>query len=95
MNEEKEALDRGQKAQEDFLEKAKEQNEIDDANYLLEGVKNYNAEIDDLENDINALNSDRQQCFSEFDGDVPESVKIDRNKRNAALGGKKKIEPPT
>jgi seryl-tRNA synthetase len=95
LNQEKEALEKGKKNQNDTLEKAKDQNDIDDANYLLEGVKNYEAEIADLENDINALANDRLECFGEFDEDVPSSVKVERNKRNAALHGKKKVEPPT
>lgn len=92
---EKEAMDRGEKAQLDFLEKAKDQNDVDDAKYLLEGIKNYNAEIADLENDIKALDDERGQCFDEFDADIPSSIKVERNKRQAAAGIKRKIEPPT
>jgi hypothetical protein len=34
-----------------------------DANYLLDGIKNYHEEIASLEGDIKALDDDRAPCF--------------------------------
>jgi DNA repair exonuclease SbcCD ATPase subunit len=95
LRNEKDMLEKGKVKQEDFLSKSTDPNDINDANYLLEGIKNYAEEIESLESDIKALDDDRAQCFSEFDADVPSSIKVERNKRNAAAGKKPKIEPPT
>jgi len=61
----------------------------------MEGIKNYTEEMNSLETDINDLDTDRADCFGEFDDDVPSSVKVERNKRNVAAGKKSKIEPST
>lgn len=95
LKQEKDTLEKGKQKQNENLNAAKEQSDIDDAKYLLEGCENYGNEIADLEKDIKALDDDRAECFGEFDADVPSSVKVDRNKRNEAAQGKKKVQPPT
>lgn len=55
LKSEKEMLERGKAKQNEILEKAKDDVEIKDANYLLEGIGNYSDEIADLEKDINDL----------------------------------------
>lgn len=61
----------------------------------MEGIHNYLGEIEALEKDIKNLDGDRAECFGEFDGDIPSSVKVERNKRNAAAGKNPKITPST
>lgn len=95
MNNEKEAMEKGKEKQEQVLSNAKDQNDIDDANYLLEGVANYLGEIADLEKDILKLDGDRKDCFDEFDADIPSSVKVERNKRNQAAGRNPRVTPST
>ena len=48
------------------------------------GLKNYLSEIDDLLKSVNNLIQDRDQCFIEFDPEVPKPVKEDRLKRLAS-----------
>jgi len=95
MTGEKACMDEGEKKQKSILDTAKAQNDIDDANYLLEGVANYRAEIKSLEKDIDGLDNDRADCFGQFDGEIPSSVKVDRNKREAAAGKARKVTPST
>jgi DNA repair exonuclease SbcCD ATPase subunit len=92
---ERDAMKSGEEKQKGVLNAAKEQNDIDDANYLLEGVANYNAEINALEKDIDSLDDDRKECFGEFDADIPSSVKVERYKREAAAGKGKKVNAST
>jgi len=63
--------------------KAKDEKDIKDADYLLEGIACYHPELDDLEKDINNLDNDRAECFGEFNPELPKSIKEERNKRNA------------
>jgi seryl-tRNA synthetase len=85
----------GQLRQEEYIEKSQNSEKpdnagIEDAKYLLEGIENFKKEIADLEKDVKELKDERDQCFGEFDADVPSSVKVDRNKRMAAALGKKR-----
>jgi len=95
VKQEKAMLDTGRAAQKTFLGQAKEEKDIKDANYLLEGVDQYNVELDALLADVAALDQDRSECFVEFDEEVPTSIKEERNKRNATNPNMKKLLPPS
>ena len=41
-------------------------------------MKSYLSEIDDLLKSVNDLMQDRDQCFAEFDPEVPKPVKEER-----------------
>ena len=54
-------------------------------------------DVDKLQKHINQLKGDKDQCFTEFDEDVPTPVKEARNKRiknvMSPRGGKKSPRP--
>jgi hypothetical protein len=64
-----------------------------DAQYLIEGINNFLADFDKMATDVNYMKEEKDECFEEFDEDVPTPVKENRNKRNKGLfspkGGKK------
>lgn len=58
--------------------------ERNDAKYLIDGVDSYVSELEKLLNDVNLLKNDKDEVFKDFNGDIPSSVKVARNKRNQA-----------
>jgi len=52
-----------------------------DAAYLIEGINNYLNDIDKLGTDVNYMKEEKDDCFEEFDEDVPTPVKEARNRR--------------
>lgn len=54
---------------------------------MLKGIESYLYELDDLEKDVKALDKDRDECFKDFDPELPQPVKNERPKR--AKGAKK------
>ena len=93
LNKEVETMAAAKKKQEGLLDSSKEKKDVDDAKYLIEGVNNYVAELNKLNDDVHALKEDKDECFGEFDGDIPSSIKVARNKRIAAAFAGKKGKP--
>lgn len=92
---EKAIIEQGRVKQAEHLTKATDEKDINDCNYLLNGITTYNGELDALNNDVLKMDKDREVCFVEFDADVPTSVKEERNKRNAEKLNLKKLMPPS
>jgi hypothetical protein len=92
---ENDIIRKGREKQQAVLASAKEEKVINDTNYLLEGVAQYEGELVALLNDVNGLDEDRNACFVEFDIDAPTSVKEERNKRNANQLNLHKLLPPS
>jgi len=90
---EKEAIEMGKEKQLEAKTTAKDPKDIEDVDYLLEGIKNYQEEMVDLEKDITDLDNDRAEVFDAFDPELPSSIKEERNKRFAAAGKKGKCDP--
>jgi hypothetical protein len=78
LNEEKNSMDKHMEKQQGILAKDPSDN---DSAYLIEGINNYVADIDKLWKDVNYLKEEKDECFEEFDEDVPSPVKEVRNKR--------------
>jgi len=56
-------------------------NPTDDYKYLAEGITNYLSEIDKLATDANYLKEERDECFEDFDEEVPAAVRDARGKK--------------
>jgi len=93
LAEEVKTMDGAKKKQQGLLDSAKEKQDKDDAQYLIDGVNNYVGELNKLNEDVHNLKEHKDECFGEFNGDIPSSVKVARNKRRAAANAGKKVKP--
>lgn len=66
------------KKQDDKLEKNPDDK---DALALKEGLGNYLNDLNGLLTEVNDLRGEKDQCFDEFDADIPSPVKEERKKR--------------
>ena len=78
LNEEKNSMDKHMEKQQGILAKDPSDN---DSAYRIEGINIYVADNDKLWKDVNYLKEEKDECFEEFDEDVPSPVKEVRNKR--------------
>lgn len=61
-----------------------------DTPHLLEGLKSYLDQLHSINEEASALYQEREDCFEEFDDDVPSPVKEERKKRWSAVPHLKK-----
>lgn len=75
---------------EEKLAKAKAEKEVNDANKILYRIVQYLTELESFNTDAEELEKQFKSCFTQFDNDLPKSIREDRAKRVAALFNIKK-----
>merc|ERR1712086_1180056 len=63
------------------LELSTAPNDIEDFTKLVEGIKEYIGDVEKLQREVCDLLEEKDDCFEEFDGDVPRVVKKERDDR--------------
>ena len=66
------------------LESATTPSDVEDFTKLVEGIKEYVADVEKLNLEVNYLLEEKEECFDEFDNDVPEVIKKERDVRRRA-----------
>jgi len=55
--------------------------DIQDFTKLVEGIKEYVGDVEKLTVEVNSLLNEKEECFAEFDNDVPVVCKRERDIR--------------
>jgi len=63
------------------LEASHSPQDIEDFTKLVEGIKEYTGDVEKLQLEVNYLLEEKDECFDEFDGDIPTQVKREREMR--------------
>ena len=63
------------------LESSTSAQDVEDFQKLVEGIKEYIADVEKLGLEVNFLLEEKEECFDEFDGDVPTNIKNEREIR--------------
>jgi patatin-like phospholipase/acyl hydrolase len=54
------------------LESASSPSDVEDFTKLVEGIKEYVADVEKLNLEVNYLLEEKEECFEEFDNDIPD-----------------------
>ena len=63
------------------LELSTAANDIEDFTKLVEGIKEYIGDVEGLQREVCDLLEEKDDCYEEFDNDVPKIVKKERSIR--------------
>lgn len=66
------------------LESSTSAQDVEDFQKLVEGIKEYVGDVEKLSLEVNFLLEEKDECFDEFDGDVPSNIKSERDVRRKA-----------
>ena len=66
------------------LESSTSAQDVEDFQKLVEGIKEYIADVEKLGHEVNFLLEEKDECFDEFDGDIPTNIKSEREIRRKA-----------
>lgn len=66
------------------LESASSPSDVEDFTKLVEGIKEYVADVEKLNLEVNYLLEEKEECFEEFDNDIPDQIKKEREVRRKA-----------
>jgi len=66
------------------LESSTSATDVEDFQKLVEGIKEYIADVEKLGLEVNLLLEEKDECFDEFDNDIPSNIKNEREIRRKA-----------
>ena len=66
------------------METASTPSDVADFTKLVEGIKEYVADVEKLNLEVNYLLEEKEECFEEFDNDIPDVIKKERDVRRRA-----------